>query len=166
MITALTQNNGLMEVYARGIRKEGAKMRGNAKPYARVSVSVILGKNNILKDITITDTLDAVWNNEVKYTALVHLLRLIRTYIPVTESHDAEIFTTIETAAQMLKETEPKNAENILLIAQVMLLSALGYVDDQTITPARFPNMLTKITTEPHYRKTIKQHLKDALYHQ
>ena len=166
VITALTKEKGLMKLYARGIRKDGAKMRGGTKPYARVSVSVILSRRTILKDITITNTLSEIWNNERKYTTFVTLLRNLQTFIPVTESHDENIFHTIEIATKLLQKSQQKHTQHILLIAQVMLLAALGYVPDQNITPKHFTDILEETTTNPHKQKELQQHLKNALYHQ
>ena len=166
IITALTQSNGLMDLYARSIRKDGAKMRGAVKPYARVSVSVVLGKRAILKDITITDTLDLIWGNKEKYAAFVMLLHRLKTLIPITESYDETIFHILETATQLFQESDPAYAQHILLIAQVMLLTALGYVSDQNIVPSRFAELLAETAANPHRQKELQQHLRDALYHQ
>ena len=166
IITMLTKENGLMNLYARSIRKDGAKMRGNAKPYARVSVSVILSRRSILKDITITNTLSKIWNNKQKYTTFVTLLRCLRTLIPITESYDDNVFHTIETATDLLQKSQQSHAQHILLIAQVMLLTTLGYVPDQSITPNHFTNILKEVTTNPHRQKELQQHLRNALYHQ
>ncbi len=166
VITALTKENGLMNLYARGIRKDGAKMRGGAKPYARVSVSVILSRRTILKDITITNTLDQIWNNKQKYTAFVALLRCLRTLIPITESYDENVFHTVETATELLQKSQQTHVQHILLIAQVMLLTTLGYVPDQNIVPTQFTNILKETIANPHRQKELQQHLKNALYHQ
>ena len=166
IITALTKENGLMNLYARSIRKEGAKMRGDAKPYARVFLSAVLSKRNILKDITITDTLSPIWHNKEKYIAFVTLLHHIRTFIPITESCDEEVFTTVEIAVQFLKESDSAQATYILLIAQVMILAALGYVSDRAIAPSSFADILAETTTNPQRCKALQQHLRDALYHQ
>ena len=166
IITALTRDNGLMDVYARSIRKDGSKMRGAVKPYARVSVSVVLGKRAILKGIAITDTFDTIWNDKEKYTAFVTLIHRLRTLIPITESYDENMFHTLETATNLFQTTEPTHARHILLIAQVMVLAALGYVSDQNITPSRFSEILTEVTTNTHRHKELQQHLRDALYHQ
>ena len=88
MITVLTRENGVLDVYARSIRKETAKMRGAVKPYGQVRLSLIQGKKNILKDITVTDTLDAVWNEQRKYKAYVILLRHIHTLVPAVSEED------------------------------------------------------------------------------
>ncbi|MCY4577170.1 MAG: recombination protein O N-terminal domain-containing protein [Candidatus Kaiserbacteria bacterium] len=166
IITVLTKSNGLMNIYARSIRKDGAKMRGDTKPYARVSLSVVLGKRTILKDITITDTLDLLWRSKEKYTAFVTLLHRLRTLIPITESCDASVFQTIETATRLLQESEPEHAQHILLIAQVMVLAALGYVSDQAVVPTHFEDILMETVANPHRQKVLQQHLRDALYHQ
>ena len=166
VVTVLTERDGLMDVYARSVRKEGAKMRGATKPYARVSLSVVLGKRNILKDIVITDTLDLLWCDREKYTALVVLLHFLRTLIPVTESCDEGVFHTIETAARLLQESDPAHAQDILLIAQVIVLALLGYVSDHSITPSRFENIFAETVASPHRQKELRQHLQNALYHQ
>ena len=162
IVTALTRDNGLMDVYARSIRKDGAKMRGAVKPYARVSVSVVLGKRTILKDITVTDTLSEIWGDKEKYTAFVTLLQHIRVFIPITESYDEVVFHTVETAMCLLQRSEPSHANHILLIAQVMLLAALGYVSDQDITPSRFSEMLEEVAVNPQQQEMLQQHLRNA----
>ncbi len=166
VVTALTRRHGMMEVYARSVRKEGAKMRGDTKPYARVSLSLVLGKRSILKDITITDTLDAIWGCEEKYTAFVMLLQHLRVFVPITESYDETLFATIEAAVQLFRESDPTYAQHILLIGQVMLLAALGYVSDQDIVPARFADILTETADSPQQQKVMQQYLRDALHYQ
>ena len=166
IITALTKENGLMNLYARSIRKDGAKMRGSAKPYARVSVSVILSKRAILKDITTTDTLNQIWNNKQKYTAFVTLLRSLRTFIPITESCDENLFHTIDRATELLRKSQPTHSNHILLIAQIILLTILGYVPDEDMKPTNFTDILKETIDNPSRQKKLQQHLKNALYHQ
>ena len=166
VVTALTRGRGLMDVYARSVRRDGAKMRGDLRPYAQVSLSIVLGKRSILKDITITDTLDAIWKYEEKYTAFVTLLRRLRAFVPITESYDENVFTVIETAIQHFRESDPVYAQHILLIAQVMLLAALGYVSDQDMIPAHFSDVLAEAVKNPQRQKELQHHLRDALHHQ
>ena len=126
MITVLTRENGVLDVYARSIRKETAKMRGAVKPYGQVRLSLIQGKKNILKDITVTDTLDAVWNEQRKYKAYVILLRHIHTLVPAVSEEDESLFSIAQTAVQLLQQSDDNLADHILLVAQVLVLNALS----------------------------------------
>lgn len=166
IITAFTRDNGLMRVYARSVRKEGAKMRNAVKPYGCVCVSVVIGRRNTLKDITITDTLDAVWRDETKYMAFVTLLYNLRTFIPVIESRDENIFNTIETSVRFLGEMPSSCAGDILLVAQVMFFTVLGYIPDQTILPKHFEDILKGVSSSPERHKEFRRHLQGALQYQ
>ena len=166
MITALTRNNGLMHIYARSVRREGAKMRGAVKPYGCVSLSVVIGRRNILKDIIVINTLAGIWRDAEKYTAFVTLLQYVRSLVPVPESHDENIFAAVETAAYLLEERLPSHAENILLVAQVMILTALGYTPETDIVPARFSSVLEDALSSPERCKELRQYLRNALQYQ
>lgn len=166
IITVLTRDSGLMNVHARSIRKEGAKMRGVAVPYGRVSLSVVLGKRTILKDMFVTDIFDAIWCDEAKYTAFIILLYHIRAFIPVIESHDEDFFVITETAVHFLKHSTSSYSTNILLVAQVMLLTALGYIPDQTILPAHFADILKDVSSSSDRHKEFRQYLQNALQYQ
>ena len=166
IVTALTRDGGLMQIYARSIRKEGAKMRGSVRPYGKVLLSVILGKRNILKDITVTNTLDSVWSSEIKYTVFVTLLRSVRSFIPVTEESEADVFSIVEDAACFLSEAPPESATDILLVAQVMILVVLGYVPDQHMVSGMFADVVADISSSPDQRRAFTQHLQNALWYQ
>lgn len=165
-ITALTRDRGLMYIYARSVRKEGAKMRGSVKPYGFVSLSVILSKRNILKDITITNVLREVWNNEEKYTTFVTLLRCIRSFIPIDDDCGTDIFSVVEETAHFLGSAHPAHATHALLTAQIIVLTILGYIPDQQIPLNEFANTVKQISSSPKQQQELRQHLKSALWYQ
>ena len=100
ILTALTKDKGMLEIYARGIRKEGAKMRNRIKPYAHTYLSVIHGKTLILKDAAAGEPLDTIWENKKKYTALVKLFKHTQTLIPVNSEDSEQLFLTIKKAIE------------------------------------------------------------------
>ena len=165
IITVLTRSDGLIDVHGRSVRREGAKMRGAVKPYGRISLSIVRGKRNILKDIAIVDTLDDVWCDEKKYAVFVTLLHHIHTFAPITE-YDENLFTIVETAVYFLKNMPSFSAANILLVAQVMLLTALGYVPDMAIIPVHFADILRDVSISSDRRGEFQQHFQNALRHQ
>ena len=166
IVTALTRSRGLMHVYARSVRKEGAKMRGAVKPYGKVTLSVIIGKRNILKDIVTTDTLCTIWADEDKYTAFVRLLRFTHSLIPVAEEYDDTIFSVIENVSCFLCESHPLPAKDALLAAQVMILTTLGYIPECSSASESFTEVVSDISSSPRRRREFSTHLKNALLHQ
>ncbi len=166
IVTALTRENGVIDIFARSIRNERAKMRGTVKPYSRVSLSAVIGKRNILKDITTTDTLSAIWREKEKYTAYVNLLQFVRTQVPAVSAKDKHLFPIIENGTRYLQESEAKKSPDILLVAQVSLLSALGYVHDKDIEHNTFEKILHDTSISTKRRKDLSQHLRHALLHQ
>ena len=165
-ITALTKNNGILYIRAKSIRKEGAKMRGMVRPYSCVSLSVVRGKNSILKNISVTDSNRTIWRDRKKYTALVRIFQCFRIYLPIAEASGSEPYAIAETAIHLLKETDSEQAEDIALIAQVLLFTELGYVRDGTITCSAFKSILAGFPESPATRETYRRHLKNALLHQ
>ena len=166
IITMFTRDNQVISVYARSIRREKAKMRGAVKPYGKVSFSAVLGKRATLKDITVIDTLDAIWSDEIKYTAFVTFLQHIRALVPVAEPCDDNLFTITETFVDFLQRSAPMHAENTLLVGQVMFLNALGYISDSTIVPEYFWDVLREVSSSPERRKELLDSLQNALRHQ
>ena len=162
----LTKEHGVLFIYAKSIRKEGAKMRGALRPYGRVSLSVVFGKRNILKDIRITDTFSSIWAHETKYTAFVTLLNQVRAFIPVPEAADATTFSIVESTASFLQCRDENLAPTILLVGQVMLASALGYVEDRQIRHGRFATAVKEVLASPARERAYREHLREALYHQ
>ncbi len=166
IINALTRESGVVSIYARSIRREGAKMRSAMKPYARVYLSAVQGKRNVLKDITVTDTLADVWSDETKYTALVRLLLHINALVPPVGDRDVALFDTVETAVQQLQRSPAEHAGAVLLVAQVMSLSALGYVPDIVIRHTMFTDILDQVLSSADARREFERHLHTALLHQ
>ena len=141
-------------------------MRGTTLPYGRVSVSVVRGKHNILKDARVVDTLAMIWSNEAKYTAFVCFLRYVRTVIPVVEFRDDAPFAIAEMVVFFLKKTQPIHAEHVSLVGQVMLLGALGYSTAYQITRAQFEYLLASATSSAEICNEFRQHLQHALRYQ
>ena len=131
-----------------------------------MSLSAVLGKRTILKDITVTDTLNAIWNDREKYTAFVRLLRYVRSSVPVEEYRDEELFGIIETAANLFKTTDSTRAADVLLTARIMILHAFGYVDDDTVARNPFEKTLNTVSSSPARRSELVRQLETALYHQ
>ena len=166
MITVLTRENGVLDVYARSIRKETAKMRGAVKPYGQVRLSLIQGKKNILKDIIVTDTLDAIWNEQKKYRSYVNLLKHIHALVPAVSEEDESLFSIAQTAVQLLQDSDVNLAEHILLVAQVLVLNTLGYVSNPTVPHTMFIQALREVSRDTKTLGRFKQCLNNALYHQ
>ena len=166
IISFLTRESGVITIYARSIRREGAKMRSSVLPYSRVYISVILGRKNILKDISVADTLTELWSDQKKYTALVQLLHHIYLLVPAVGDRDVALFTIVETATQFLRHSDTAHADAILLTARVMALSVLGYVPDVAAHPDSFSDTLERILASSDVRRAFEQHLTTALLHQ
>ena len=162
IITFLTRDAGVFNAHARSIRKENAKMRGAARPYARVLVSAVLGRRTILKDLIITDPLTAVWNDAEKYRAFVRLLRYVRSSVPVGIRPDSRLFAIVETAADYIAEHEPEDAVNAFLTAQIMLLRAFGYAEGDD----PFKNLFADFSVPSKRRTQLIRQIETALYHQ
>lgn len=166
VLTALTRHHGLLRAHARGVRKEAAKMRGAVQPYGRTTLSVILGRKNILKDIAVTDTLAGIWSDRKKYTLLARLLLQTRDLIPITETGNRELFPIVESAVLSLKEAKGRDAEHILPIARIMLLEKLGYARDTLTRGRTFDEALREIAASPDRQASLRKQIQTALYHQ
>ena len=128
--------------------------------------SAVLGRQNILKEVSVIDTFAAIWSDGVKYSSLVTLLHSVRTYVPVAESYDSDIFMILESVAHFLKERESAHAPHILLVAQVMLFTALGYVPDRTLVVSRFADILQLVIDSPEMHNEFCHYHDNALRYQ
>ena len=166
IITVLTEQGGVLDIYARSIRKEEAKMRETTLPYGRVRLSAVLGKQAILKDITVTDSLENIWASQEKYTTLVCLLRRIHALIPPLGSGDKRIFSIVETATHTLQTSAANHADTILLIAEVLILDTLGYVQTDYTEQKMFSDLLEEATASNEKKHLLRSQLQTALHHQ
>ena len=161
ILTILTPQ-GLLEVSARSVRKETAKLRQSALPYRQVKVSVVRGKRDILKDITVRTPLKRIWSEEECYTTFVLLLKTVRDHIPPAELEEPHLFNIIESATTLL-EQKTEYAKEILTVGRVLIFNALGYVEISE--HASFKEQVEKTVREKGYRKELEEHLTTVYQH-
>lgn len=165
IITFLTKDNGIVNVFAKSIRKESAKMRYMVKPYARVHISIIAGRKNILKNIFITDPYVELWNSKERYTAFVILLRSISSFIPITEHNEKEIFSIIENASILLRDEDVEIIPNILLVAQASILEKLGYIENDVKKDYTLKDVVKEVSESRNLNQKMQRDFKNALMH-
>ena len=163
LITILTENYGILNVFAKSIRKETSKMRTKMLPYRNVSISIIDGRRKILKDATVKDSLREIWKDEKKYTTYVNLLKRIKKYIPILEEHESGIFEILENAKTNLKEKDSSHSDDISLLSEILILYNLGYIEELKVK--KFKEMLDELNKDKKLRTELQKKLKNALHH-
>ena len=128
-VVLLTKDKGKVEVLAKSVRKEGAKLKAIAYPYQLIYVSLVCGKQYILKEGSVKDTLFSIWEDSNRYTIYVRILQLIER--AVSETHEGyQYFTLLEKAIEMLKTADEKTAQACYLFVGIKVFSELGLVED------------------------------------
>ena len=163
IITVFTEQGGILRVFARSIRSERSRLRGCVLPYAFTSASIVLGRQNILKDIRVIDPLTAIWENETVYTSYVTFLNFINSLVPAVGQRDADLFSLAVNAVDAYASRPPDQAGTILLTAQVSLLLRLGYVRDASLSRDPFPDTLSDAVTSPERRADLASHLRRGM---
>ena len=162
ILTILTPK-GLLEVFARGVRKEKAKLRQTALPYRRVTLSIVRGRRDILKDIRVYRPLTTVWSTEKRYVPFVLLLKTVRDHVPPAELEESRIFDVIETATAQLEEGVEECSESVLLVGRVFLFNTLGYL--QIGIPTPFKTLVDEVMLSKQKRKMLERQLADVYRH-
>ena len=132
-ILLFTENSGAVEVFVKSVRKEGAKLKGFAYPYRKGIFSFIVGKRNILKDVTAIDPLFDIWSDETKYKAYIGMLRLVRDYVPSPSTPQPELFDILDTAVDCLQDVDGEYVTFVSLAMKGKFLSHLGYIRDNNV---------------------------------
>ena len=128
-IVLLTKDKGRIEGLAKSVRKEGAKLKAIAYPYQVIYVSLVCGKQYILKEGSVTDTLLSIWEDPNRYTTYVRILQLIeRSVSEINEGR--QYFYLIEEALEILKTADEKTAKACYLFFGVKVFSELGLAED------------------------------------
>lgn len=161
----ITEAFGTLTVLAKSIRKEEAKMRTVVLPYQHVRLSFVVGKRNILKDISVKDPLIEIWAEQEKYVAYVSLLRYMQKHIPMDTHLDDTLYAVLVSYINQLKNGDRAHIPTIELVAKNILLSLLGYVDDESISFETFDIMLEQAQQSKDYRAKLERTLAKASLH-
>ena len=163
ILTVLTEHSGVLHIFARSIRSEKSRMRAAAVPYALVSLSTVLGRQHILKDVRIIDPLTAIWGNETVYTSYVTLLHFIRSVVPAVGQNDSTLFSIITNAITSYTTRPPSQADCILLTSQVFILRHLGYMHDRDLDDLSFSDTLSRTVTSKEQQTSLRNHLRKGM---
>lgn len=163
LLTVLTEHYGVRQIFARSIRTAPSRMRSSSLPYACVTLSIIFGRQDILKDIRVIDPLTAIWCNRKVYTAYATLLATVQDLIPITDETDPTLFPLLTDAVQAFLTRPPSQANCILLTATAYLLLTLGYVHDDHLADMPLLSAISHTVTEPTQQAVLERHIKRGM---
>lgn len=156
-VTCLTEKYGVITVYARGIRKEKAKLRNSLIPYRYVSLSFVNGKTRTLTDINVKDQLKNIWSDKEIYTNYVTLLKTIYTIVPADLNSDVAIFNTLKETTIYFEKGSKEDAEKILLASHTLIFMHLGYINNTKTFQELLSSMRSNKNLEVVLQKEINK---------
>lgn len=165
VITLITKENEILNVFAKSIRKENAKMRCMTKPYAKVKISIITARKNILKNITIIDANNSIWNEEKRYTPFVHMLKCVQFLIPITNHNEEKIFSIIEEASSLFENEDLGKMPIILTVAQSFILKSLGYIENENKLKYTLKDIVQEAAESKNIIEKMKKDINNAMLH-
>jgi DNA repair protein RecO len=127
MLYILTEDLGLIVASAQAVRKLSSKLRGAIQEYTLALVSCVKGKNGwrITNASAKEDLFPQVSSSGRKVVA--QIVSVLLKMIPGEAPHP-EIFRTVKTGFEHLKEIPEKNIPNFECLIVLRILYHLGYV--------------------------------------
>ncbi len=127
-ITIFTQNNGKIEVLAKGVRKLSSRRAGNLELLNKISFQAVSSKQNaryVLADVNLLEAHVSLKNTLDSLKVLFTICELISVLCPHHEPQE-NVFTLLSKTLTAMKGADHNFA---LQSFQVKLLSVLGYWD-------------------------------------
>lgn len=163
-ITFLLEDGRLIDVFAKSVRKNDAKLRTHCLPYSKVEISIILGNKYILKNIKRIDTLSEVWKSETKYKNYVRLLNKLKYFIPITEITNKHFYIIINEFLENIKKDMDKDSIDLLtLITEIELLKALGYIEKDYFKDSTLDKILENAKKDDKVKRKLQFKLENTL---
>ncbi len=136
LLTLYTRKYGKIELLARGIRKQEAKLAGHAGLFCLSEVGFVVGKRHwVLTSAKEVEHFPKIRADAAKVQAARHVVRLADTYT-FPEEKDEAMFHLVVGAFDYLnrREMKPLELKFFLRYFEFKFLSALGYEpEDKTI---------------------------------
>lgn len=127
-ITLYTQNNGKIELVAKGVKKITSRRSSHIEPFNILSFQAVHGhKDYILTEVELVKSSSSLKKTLEGYASVFRMCELIERLCPYGE-RNTQVFDVV---MSLLDEQDSRSIEEKMFIAQTQLLSSLGYWDSR-----------------------------------